>query len=188
MFGKCFTVVHCTLLNEHMNFVHQKLISLFFWRFSNHIEHFFMSSCSILPLITVTWSLCHPMCCADIKIDFFSWKCKILILSLVLALAFWNKKMAIPLTYCCRVVWPRDLCYVRYWRRNDDGSYGEWHRFFPLHWFCLLTNFLVCCHCAVVLFQSREHPNCHPQPGFVRAHVESTSRISRACFLQVTHS
>lgn len=25
---------------------------------------------------------------------------------------------------CCRIVWPRDLCYVRYWRRNDDGSYG----------------------------------------------------------------
>ncbi|BBH02754.1 ENHANCED DISEASE RESISTANCE 2 [Prunus dulcis] len=22
-------------------------------------------------------------------------------------------------------VWPRDLCYVRYWRRNDDGSYGS---------------------------------------------------------------
>ncbi|KAG1359127.1 putative protein ENHANCED DISEASE RESISTANCE 2 [Cocos nucifera] len=21
-------------------------------------------------------------------------------------------------------IWPRDLCYVRYWRRNDDGSYG----------------------------------------------------------------
>ncbi|KAJ4778086.1 Protein ENHANCED DISEASE RESISTANCE 2 [Rhynchospora pubera] len=46
------------------------------------------------------------------------------------------------------IVWPRDLCYVRYWRRNDDGSY-------------------------VVLFQSREHPNCGPQPGFVRAHIES---------------
>ncbi|XP_020112951.1 protein ENHANCED DISEASE RESISTANCE 2-like isoform X2 [Ananas comosus] len=46
------------------------------------------------------------------------------------------------------LVWPRDLCYVRYWRRNDDGSY-------------------------VVLFQSREHPNCGPQPGFVRAHIES---------------
>lgn len=45
-------------------------------------------------------------------------------------------------------VWPRDLCYVRYWRRNDDGSY-------------------------VVLFRSREHENCGPQPGFVRAHVES---------------
>ncbi|XP_040384014.1 protein ENHANCED DISEASE RESISTANCE 2-like isoform X1 [Oryza brachyantha] len=45
-------------------------------------------------------------------------------------------------------VWPRDLCYVRYWRRNDDGSY-------------------------VVLFQSREHPNCGAQPGFVRAHIES---------------
>lgn len=45
-------------------------------------------------------------------------------------------------------VWPRDLCYVRYWRRNDDGSY-------------------------VVLFQSREHPNCGPQPGFVRADIES---------------
>ncbi|AED95268.1 Pleckstrin homology (PH) domain-containing protein / lipid-binding START domain-containing protein [Arabidopsis thaliana] len=46
------------------------------------------------------------------------------------------------------VVWPRDLCYVRYWRRNDDGSY-------------------------VVLFRSREHENCGPQPGFVRAHLES---------------
>ncbi|KAJ0967982.1 hypothetical protein J5N97_024899 [Dioscorea zingiberensis] len=45
-------------------------------------------------------------------------------------------------------VWPRDLCYVRYWRRNDDGSY-------------------------VVLFRSREHANCGPQPGFVRAHIES---------------
>ncbi|KAJ4829432.1 Protein ENHANCED DISEASE RESISTANCE 2 [Turnera subulata] len=46
------------------------------------------------------------------------------------------------------VIWPRDLCYVRYWRRNDDGSY-------------------------VVLFRSREHENCGPQPGYVRAHVES---------------
>ncbi|KAK3037636.1 hypothetical protein RJ639_030413 [Escallonia herrerae] len=45
-------------------------------------------------------------------------------------------------------IWPRDLCYVRYWRRNDDGSY-------------------------VVLFCSREHENCGPQPGFVRAHIES---------------
>ncbi|XP_054808597.1 protein ENHANCED DISEASE RESISTANCE 2-like [Prosopis cineraria] len=45
-------------------------------------------------------------------------------------------------------VWPRDLCYVRYWRRNDDGSY-------------------------VVLFRSREHLNCGPQPGYVRAHIES---------------
>ncbi|KAL4199377.1 hypothetical protein AMTRI_Chr03g50830 [Amborella trichopoda] len=45
-------------------------------------------------------------------------------------------------------VWPRDLCYVRYWRRNDDGSY-------------------------VVLFRSRVHERCGPQPGFVRAHIES---------------
>ncbi|GJX34232.1 enhanced disease resistance 2-like protein [Tanacetum coccineum] len=45
-------------------------------------------------------------------------------------------------------VWHRDLCYVRYWRRNDDGSY-------------------------VVLFCSREHENCGPQPGYVRAHIES---------------
>ncbi|KAF3447666.1 hypothetical protein FNV43_RR08369 [Rhamnella rubrinervis] len=45
-------------------------------------------------------------------------------------------------------VWPRDLCYMRYWRRNDDGSY-------------------------VVLFQSREHENCGPQPGYVILRVSS---------------
>ncbi|MFS7978056.1 putative START domain-containing protein [Helianthus anomalus] len=36
-------------------------------------------------------------------------------------------------------VWPHDLCYVRCWCRNDDGSY-------------------------VVLFCSRVHENCGPQP------------------------
>uniref|UniRef100_N1QWQ4 START domain-containing protein n=1 Tax=Aegilops tauschii TaxID=37682 RepID=N1QWQ4_AEGTA len=46
------------------------------------------------------------------------------------------------------LVWPRDLCYVRYWRRNDDGSY-------------------------VVLFRSVEHPNCGRQRGYVRAFIES---------------
>nr|BAB11194.1 unnamed protein product [Arabidopsis thaliana] len=30
------------------------------------------------------------------------------------------------------VVWPRDLCYVRYWRRNDDGSYGGGFNIAPL--------------------------------------------------------
>ncbi|ONK79922.1 uncharacterized protein A4U43_C01F11850 [Asparagus officinalis] len=47
-----------------------------------------------------------------------------------------------------KFAWPRDLCYVRYWRYNDDGSY-------------------------VILFRSREHTDCGPQPGFVRAHIES---------------
>ncbi|KAF7046141.1 hypothetical protein CFC21_055192 [Triticum aestivum] len=54
----------------------------------------------------------------------------------------------LQLNWCSMVVWPRDLCYVRYWRRNDDGSY-------------------------VVLFRSTEHPNCGPQPGFARASIES---------------
>ncbi|KAL3652788.1 Protein ENHANCED DISEASE RESISTANCE 2 [Castilleja foliolosa] len=54
----------------------------------------------------------------------------------------------LQLDWCPMFVWPRDLCYVRYWRRNDDGSY-------------------------VVLFCSREHENCGSQPGFVRAHIES---------------
>ncbi|KAL3497964.1 hypothetical protein ACH5RR_040696 [Cinchona calisaya] len=54
----------------------------------------------------------------------------------------------LQLDWLSMLVWPRDLCYVRYWRRNDDGSY-------------------------VVLFRSREHENCGPQPGFVRAHIES---------------
>uniref|UniRef100_A0A0D9VB32 START domain-containing protein n=1 Tax=Leersia perrieri TaxID=77586 RepID=A0A0D9VB32_9ORYZ len=54
----------------------------------------------------------------------------------------------LQLHWCPMLVWPRDLCYVRYWRRNDDGSY-------------------------VVLFRSTEHPNCGRQRGFVRAFIES---------------
>ncbi|PAN26101.1 hypothetical protein PAHAL_4G347600 [Panicum hallii] len=54
----------------------------------------------------------------------------------------------LQLNWCSMLVWPRDLCYVRYWRRNDDGSY-------------------------VVLFRSTENQNCGPQPGYVRAFIES---------------
>ncbi|KAM0847932.1 hypothetical protein ACQ4PT_054703 [Festuca glaucescens] len=54
----------------------------------------------------------------------------------------------LQLHWCPMFVWPRDLCYVRYWRRNDDGSY-------------------------VVLFRSIEHPNCGRQRGYVRAFIES---------------
>ncbi|XP_028553621.1 protein ENHANCED DISEASE RESISTANCE 2-like isoform X2 [Dendrobium catenatum] len=54
----------------------------------------------------------------------------------------------LQLGWLSTLLWPRDLCYERYWRRNDDGSY-------------------------VVLFRSMEHPNCSAQPGFVRAHIES---------------
>eukprot|EP00850_Spirogloea_muscicola_P014515 SM000105S13860 [mRNA] locus=s105:131278:138194:+ [translate_table: standard] len=31
-----------------------------------------------------------------------------------------------------RFLWPRDLCYTRYWRRNDDGSYGGGYLIQPL--------------------------------------------------------
>lgn len=41
---------------------------------------------------------------------------------------------------------------------------------FPLFFFKL-------CLGAVVLFRSREHENCGPQPGFVRAHIESNLQI-----------
>jgi len=54
----------------------------------------------------------------------------------------------LQLDFLPMLLWPRDLCYVRYWRRNDDGSY-------------------------VILFRSREHQSCPPQPGCVRAHIES---------------
>nr|CAB3448485.1 unnamed protein product [Digitaria exilis] len=53
----------------------------------------------------------------------------------------------LQLHWCPMLIWPRDLCYARYWRRNDDGSY-------------------------VVLFRSIEHPNCGRQRGFVRALIE----------------
>jgi hypothetical protein len=37
----------------------------------------------------------------------------------------------------------------------------------------MCTNLFFHLPFAVVLFQSREHPNCGPQPGFVRAQIES---------------
>lgn len=40
----------------------------------------------------------------------------------------------------CRFVWPRDLCYVRYWRRNDDGSYGK---LIFLSISCLMFSFVI---------------------------------------------
>lgn len=76
----------------------------------------------------------------------------------------------------CRLVWPRDLCYVRYWRFNDDGSYGILLNNYPII-SETNTSELVCLSAcvlsAVVLFQSREHPKCRPQQGYVRAHIES---------------
>jgi len=65
----------------------------------------------------------------------------------------------LQLHWCPMLVWPRDLCYARYWRRNDDGSY-------------------------VVLFRSIEHPNCCRQRGFVRAFIEA--EVSRFLPLSVT--
>lgn len=42
----------------------------------------------------------------------------------------------------CRFVWPRDLCYVRYWRRNDDGSYGKLFGCLHLIWSSNLSQAL----------------------------------------------
>lgn len=44
---------------------------------------------------------------------------------------------------------------------------------FSLLWFAVILSFIYICYCAVVLFCSREHENCGPQPGYVRAHIES---------------
>jgi hypothetical protein len=48
--------------------------------------------------------------------------------SVFYCLSDWNFSLFHP-TWTCRFVWPRDLCYVRYWRRNDDGSYGKFLNF-----------------------------------------------------------
>ncbi|AQK61259.1 Protein ENHANCED DISEASE RESISTANCE 2 [Zea mays] len=68
------------------------------------------------------------------------------------------------LHWCPMLVWPRDLCYARYWRRNDDGSY-------------------------VVLFRSTEHLKCGRRRGFVRAFIENepTEKIDLSCFLSILH-
>ncbi|CAD6341989.1 unnamed protein product [Miscanthus lutarioriparius] len=38
----------------------------------------------------------------------------------------------LQLHWCPMLVWPRDLCYARYWRQNDDGSYGGGFKISPL--------------------------------------------------------
>lgn len=48
---------------------------------------------------------------------------------------------------------------------------------FRLNWISLVFFFFKLCRGAVVLFRSREHENCGPQPGFVRAHIESNLQI-----------
>jgi len=50
----------------------------------------------------------------------------------------------LPLWGCGPQPSPRDLCVQRYWRRDSDGSY-------------------------IILLRSREHPQCPPRPGYVRA-------------------
>ena len=49
-------------------------------------------------------------------------------------------------------------------------------------------NYLSCSFCEVVLFRSREHANCGPQPGFVRAHLESKFSIYLYCWLHYHQS
>lgn len=44
---------------------------------------------------------------------------------------------------------------------------------FPYHDSCMTLSLIHHCYCAVVLFRSREHENCGPQPGYIRAHIES---------------
>lgn len=39
---------------------------------------------------------------------------------------------------------------------------------------------------AVIVFRSKEHPSCPPQPGCVRAHIESTKQISSGCAASTT--
>lgn len=70
-------------------------------------------------------------------------------------------------------MWPRDLCYVRYWRRNDDGSYGNLDDSLCGYSSVRETYLMLCVKLTVVLFRSTEHHNCGPQPGFVRAFIES---------------
>ena len=44
---------------------------------------------------------------------------------------------------------PRDLCVLRNWRREQDGSF-------------------------IILYQSTTHVNCPKKPGVVRAHLHGT--------------
>lgn len=61
-------------------------------------------------------------------------------------------------------MWPRDLCYVRYWRRNDDGSYGNISDTFLLRgafsvsrntrWSRVMSSGLICIFISIDFFPS----------------------------------
>ena len=73
---------------------------------------------------------------------------------LMISFCLWLFSTKFPSTWTCRFVWPRDLCYVRYWRRNDDGSYGKLlgYNFSKPRLLFLMTPFWQCLHMQLCYF------------------------------------
>jgi hypothetical protein len=66
--------------------------------------------------------------------------------------------------------------FVMYDIGNDDGSYGNFSDDSLCgYWSHQLREpyLMLCSKLTVVLFRSTEHQNCGPQPGFVRAFIQS---------------
>lgn len=77
----------------------------------------------------------------------------------------------------CRGMKRRDLLLRRYWRREDDGTYGTsvsgnmWIS--SGHESQLATDFFSCCCFTVILYHSVYHRKCLPESGAIRALLKS---------------
>lgn len=80
----------------------------------------------------------------------------------------------------------RDLLLQRYWRREDDGTYGNVFGFFGYFQVILLyANSISFKIFTVILYHSVFHQRCPPERGYVRACLKSNVCLESGviCFL-----
>lgn len=74
----------------------------------------------------------------------------------------------------CRGMKQRDLLLRRYWRREDDGTYGKFdNELATLTWLGNLHQLTFIYFTTVILYHSVIHQQCRPEKDYIRAWLKS---------------